>query len=84
MSDYLNGKMEGLNRAFDAHWGERMNRPDWIGLADKNMRETAAATVLNLGVAASEPVNEDRKMFSEGHEDKHPESPGASEGKPQS
>ncbi len=30
MSDYLNQKMEGLKKAFNAHWGEVMNRPSLI------------------------------------------------------
>lgn len=53
---------------------------DWIGLATKNMREREAADILNLGFKRLA----EEQATSEWHEDKHPESPGASEGKPQS
>jgi len=43
---------------------------DWIGLAYKHWRNRQAAYALNLGIAASEPVNEDAKMFAEGLVDK--------------
>ncbi len=53
---------------------------DWIGPATKHAREREAADILNLGFKRLA----EEQAPSEGHEDKHPESQAASEGKPQS